>query len=215
MSAKVVRPGPGAPSDPAEALAFLRARFTGDLFMEEERKPVRFVLDNQTGALVANVTNDALEAESLVLHVPEETDGAMQLLLSATKIDGATHASADRWRIHHGEAREAHWALFTIEGGRFAGAVLDGEALMKPNALGALEPALCKRLNADKGALRRALAGAGHDVEAPVCVGVDAWGLSVRARFAIVRVGFDGAPVSPEAAGKQVEALLARAGATT
>ncbi len=190
-----------------DALRFFRAERAGELRFDEHVRPLKFVTDNETGRIVAPVMVAMLETPDCALLIPEEDPDALQLLLSPEEIDGETHPTADRWRIYHGEPEDVRWAEFFIDSARLGPMVFDGDALMIANPLASAEPAACKRMNADKDALRRICKERAHvDVAAPVCVGVDPDGLHVRARFGVVRVDFD---ERVEAAG-ELEAALDR-----
>lgn len=187
-----------------------RAERAGVLAFSEHAVPLKFVTDPQTGHIVAPVMVALLEELEAVLFVPEESDEAVQLLLTPEPLDGENHPMADRWRIHHGEPVDIRWARFHIEGARHGAMVFDGDAFMVANPLADAEPALCRRLNADKdalGALCQRVLGAA--IEEPVCVGVDQDGLHVRARFGVVRVPFEHAAQSADAAERMIESMLA------
>lgn len=193
-----------------KALREFRRWRRGALLADAKPSQVRFVTDPRSGAVVAPVERAVIEAEELVLFVPEETDEALQLLLEPMR-EPPTEELVDRWRIHHGEApmqvasldgsddgaRPMVWAMFDIEGGRLGGAMVDGEALMIPNPAREIEPKLCKRINADRRLLWRVCRlKTGVDVPAdvsggPVCVGVDPEGLHVRGKMGVLRVEFD------------------------
>lgn len=174
-----------------DAMATLRAHRRGDLLFDDAVRSVRFVLDPQDGRLVMPAMVAMLSAAQPVLFLPEESEEALQLLVSMEEIDGESHATADRWRIYHGEPEDVRWAACWIDSARLGPMVFDGDALMVPNALASDEPALCKELNADKDGLHRLCAqAAGVECENPVCVGVDPEGLDIRRRFDIVRIPF-------------------------
>jgi hypothetical protein len=69
--------------------------------------------------------------------------------------------------------------------------VFDGEAVAIPNPFGAEEPGLCRELNQRHDAIKQiAKAKLSVDIAEPTGVGVDPWGVDVRARFGVVRVPF-------------------------
>jgi len=88
---------------------------------------------------------------------------------------GAGGALTDRWRIHHGDPTDVHWAYAAIDAMRFESRVIDGDALTRPNPLAAAEPAVCRWLNTDHRAElpRLARAYAGINASAPVAAGID------------------------------------------
>jgi len=172
---------------------------------------VKYVLDPATGRIVINAMIAMLDAVETVLFIPEERDGAMELLLTLEPIEQHSHgeALADRWRIYHGEPEDMHWAVGVIDAVRHEGFVIDGEALMQPNALADHEARLCKLLN-EAGSSRlsaMAFARADRKVESPVAVGVDELGVDLRAAFEVVRLP---APVQkPFASADEARQVLA------
>ena len=72
------------------------------------------------------------------------------------------------------------------------GYFVDGQALARANPFAAQEPALCKELNAHcrEAVARAALAASsgGHKLVDPKVVGVDPWGIDVRAQLGIARI---------------------------
>jgi hypothetical protein len=79
-----------------------------------------------------------------------------------------------------------------VDAARFKGYFIDGQALVRPNAFAAQEPALCKELNAHcQPAVIAAAATAssgGHRLVDPKVVGVDPWGIDARAQIGIARI---------------------------
>ncbi|MFG0275089.1 MAG: hypothetical protein ACF8QF_08530 [Phycisphaerales bacterium] len=174
-----------------DALDTLRAHRVGALAFDEHIVPIRFVQMPDDGRIVFPAMTAMLDAPELVLFIPEESDEALQLLLSAEPLDEHAHPGPDRWRIHHGEPQDIHWVGAWIDAARRGPFVFDGDAMMPPNHLAADEPALCKRANSDEGALLAATDRAtGRENQEPRCVGVDPWGLHVRTYFDIARVPF-------------------------
>ncbi len=198
-------PAHNAGMDGPEASKTLRENRAGALSAGGIVAPVGFIIDGATGRIVIPLPRTTAGAE-FVLFVPEESDDALQALLHDPM--DASEEMCDRWRAYHGTPRTAKWGSFSIESARLGGAVIDGGALRLVNALRASEAALCRRANADRAALTRVCERlAGVAVAEPVCVGVDAFGLDVRARFGIVRVPFDG-EVAAESAPGALERLL-------
>ena len=172
------------------AHAVLSASRTGLLHFGERTMDLKFVVANETGRIIASVPAAVLLATDHTLMVPEETDDALQLLL--TPEEAAESDSTDRWLAYHGQPEHVRWVEFWIESARHGPWVFDGEAMMRPNTVAAAEPAVCKKLNADRAALARVCQRhAGVVVPTPTCVGVDAGGLYVRAAFGVVRVPFE------------------------
>ena len=198
------------------ALRSLRSSFRGELRYDERQQRVKYIIDPCAGKLVVPAIADMFEAIDTVLFIPEERDGAMELLLSLAPLlqEGEHEALADRWRTYHGEPEEPHYAICSIEAARHDGFVIDGEALMQPNPLAAEEPALCKLLNsAGKEKLAAiAFAVANRQIEAPLAVGVDQFGVDVRARFEIIRVEPATEFQSANEARQTIEEWIAEAG---
>ena len=169
--------------------------------------PIRFVIDGGTGRLVFPADGTMQGAENLVLFVPREQpedDHELQLMLSAGP---ATEAAADRWRAYHGQPRVSAFGSFGIEGVKYDGEVVE-DAVSGPNALAGVEGKLCKRLNADLPGLAAAcVRAAGVHVKDPLAVGVDEFGVDLKARFGIVRLEF-GTVASVADVERMVEALL-------
>jgi hypothetical protein len=151
--------------------------------------------------------------------VPEDGDGALQLHVEATELDPNTDGACDRFLAYHGasqggleaRSRAARWARLRILGGRFAGVVHDEVAA--PNVLAPVEATLCRWLNSKGDALARTLlSNAGCESldlsTVPTVVGVDQFGVNVRARFGIRRVEFPLAASSVEAARRMIEELI-------
>jgi hypothetical protein len=199
------------PPAPHPAWVFLRSQHEGTLSADGAIEKLRFVIDGATGRVVFPAHASVLEAEELVLFVPEEAPQMgpeLQLLLSRNDLD-ADSEPADRWKAYHGDPRQPRWLACTIDGGKFAGEVVEPESLAIENPLRAAEPRLCKRLNADKPALARACERlAKVAVREPLAVGLDPTGIDVRARFGTVHLSFDPFAWTPDAASSAVETLL-------
>ncbi|TVQ31962.1 MAG: DUF2470 domain-containing protein [Phycisphaeraceae bacterium] len=195
-----------------DVVRFFRAERAGELAFSGHVRPLKFVTDNETGHIIAPVMVAAMDTFEHVLHIPEDTDDALHLLLTPEPINGDTHPGADRWRIYHGEPTDFTWVRLHIDTARYGPWVYDGDALMIPSALAKAEPGLCKLLNGDPEALRRMCEScAGVAVADPVCVGVDPDGAHVRARFGIVRIPFE-SPAETEADAKSAIDAMLRAG---
>lgn len=201
------------------ALAFLRAHTTAELRFDEHLRPLHYVIAPD-GRPVAPVMVAMIQSMDTVLYVPECSEDAMELSVTLLPFEeeGPEGHLCDRWRIHHGEPPDVRWAVLSIDAVRYAGMIIDGEALMRPNPLAGEEAAICRWVNADHAADLRAAARrvTGVDVPEPKLVAVDPGGLDVRARFGILRVPFPetgGAPPADAAAARAViERLLADGG---
>jgi len=189
------------------ALDVLWGSREGMLAFDEHTVPAKFVSDPESGRLVMSAPVAALLAAQVVLFVPEETEDALQLLVSLEEVKES--AVTDRWQVYHGEPEHVRWASVWIDSGKHGPWVFDGEALMLPNPLARAEPALCRRVNSDRAALARVCQRrAGVVVPDPLCVGIDPRGMHVRARFGVVRVRFERREDDAGAAEKALERML-------
>jgi hypothetical protein len=194
-----------------EAYGFLRGHTAGDLRFDEHMRRLRYVI-GPDGRLAAPVMYAMLSAVDVVLFVPENAEGAMELQLTLTRLDpdGPDGALADRWRIYHGEPQDIHWAVLDIDAARYQRWVLDGPALIRANPLAAHEAKLCRRINQE---LRQDFACAcrncGVDAENPLLVGVDPLGFDVRRMFEVVRLPAPQPMDSPEAVDRVLRAMMA------
>lgn len=209
---------PEHPEAARQASTLLRRYRAGTLLAADTATPVRFVLDPQDGRMLLPIPRETEDAEQFVLFIPEESDSALQLLLFPAK-EQPSEALTDRWRIYHlnppsidnGEY-DPVWRVFVVDTARLKDAVIDGEFLTLPNPLVNIEPAVCRKLNADKPRLARLCrAEAGFAVEAPVCVGIDPEGLHIRTRLGVERVPFESTIKTPDAASQHIDAMLQRA----
>jgi hypothetical protein len=198
-------------SEPHAAWLFLRAHHQGTLSADGGVDKIRFIIDGATGNLVFPIHPSILEAEELVIFVPEEAPQMgpeLQLLITRHPLD-ADSEPADRWKAYHGDPRQPRWAACEIDGGKFEGEVVEPESLRFANPLRQAEPRLCKRLNTDKAALSRACERIGTiAVREPLAVGVDPTGVDVRARFGIVHLQFEPLAWTQEAAAGAIDAML-------
>ena len=169
---------------------------------------VRFTIDSATGRLVFPTEGSIDQAEELVLFVPRESpmdDHELQLLLSTGE---ASEAAADRWRAYHGNPKTRTFGAFGIEDVKFDGQVVE-QAITGPNPLAAIEGRLCRSLNAARAGVAAACRRiAGVDVQEPLVVGVDAFGVDVKARFGIVRLEFDEYAADEASATRAIAQLL-------
>ncbi len=195
----------------AIARSMLRDGHRGTLQFDEHFVPIKYVIDPESGRLAAPVMVAMLSAAETILFVPEEAEDSLQMLVSLEQID-ENDALADRWRIFHGEPEDVRWAVIWIDMAKLERVVIDGDALMTPNPLQEAEPRLCNLLNDDVDALRKMTeVHGGMEIESPKCVGVDAEGFDVRAKFDAVRVWFDTIAESEDEARELIEQMLVEA----
>lgn len=170
------------------AQRMMRGHRVGALLFDDNLRPVKFVVDPASGRVVLAMMVAMVQTDHQVLMIPAESEDSLQLLLDVEGIEEGD-ALSDRWRIYHGEPEDIHWVSCWIDSGKLLGLVFDGDALMQPNPLADEESALVGVMNARKEDLRVLCARyAGMEVEQPLCVGADAWGLHVRSKFDVLRV---------------------------
>lgn len=181
----------------------------GVMLVADRADPVRFVLDPATSQPALPVHADVLQHDQITLLIPEESDDALQLLCTPTPLDPARSSACDRHLIFFGKPPFPRWALLEIEAAKCPDGTLDGAELATPAPLHAVEPALLKALNLDRRALGDACRRQGGVApDDPLAVGVDEWGVWVRARFGAMRLPFAAHAPTESAAAGQIRALL-------
>lgn len=178
---------------------------------EDRRWRARYVIDRRRGRLAFPMPSDAAGVGEAQLLVPDEHNPAVAALLSLETVAVLPGEVEIRFEIYHGRAKEAAWAVATVEALRYHGEPFDSKEIVLTDEIIGLEPGLCRELNADPEALRAACAGpAGGTIEEPVAVGIDPDGIDVRARFGIVRLEFAERAETVERVREQIAALTAR-----
>lgn len=206
---------PAEPTDPPnhdDAARTLRRHTRCVALADGVPHPCRFVIDGRAGELVLGVDRETLDAAELILCLPDDTFDA-----DASALVHHRTADEDRWTdrhaAYHTDARPERWARATVDSIKLrAGEVVEGERLGLVNPILDAEPALCKRLNAETARLRtlcRLMAGV--EPEHPVAVGVDRYGIDVRARFGVVRIDLPAPCDDPDEAARVVDALIENA----
>ncbi len=192
-----------------DAAEFLATYREGVLFADGSPMARRFVSDPDSGRLLIPVPPEVAEAGEHVLHIPEESDDAMALMVTVEVVHPDTLAACDRYLAYHGAAEDARWIACRIEAAKWGGVVLDGPVLQQPNPLAGAEGRLCKRVNADPPRLAAAMRSHRNlEIPGALCVGVDPGGLHVRSRFGVVRVRFAKAASTEAEAGAAIEKFL-------
>jgi len=170
------------------------------LVTEQAARPVKFVFDPRTGHILLALPAAALREGQAVLNAPDEDDDAYQALVRLDQTDESRHGPAiDRWRAAHGDEPGTLFISAEIEAVKRPGEVHDGASFCVPNTLLSDEPTLLRELNSD-----RAQLPSGHDV---LAVGVDQYGLDIRAGFRVTRFTFD----EPARDADHARELIARA----
>ncbi|GIW74335.1 MAG: hypothetical protein KatS3mg103_0857 [Phycisphaerales bacterium] len=204
------------------ARARLLAHLSGVLVCEAGASPVRLVVAEAGGSVVLPMPKDLSSAGAWVYAAPQELDPAIELSLEPVPSDDAAGddalpdadaAEADRFLAYHGSTPAGcRLVSLAVTLARYAddrGRTCVAQDVLTPNPLRAHVPALCRWLNADKDALAQACQRlAGMRPQAPVAVGVDEWGVHVRAAFDVLRLGFDRAVHDPDQARRAIEGLL-------
>lgn len=173
-------------------------------------EPVRFVFDGASGRVVFALDPRLAQADELVLCVPDDSfETAARLLLAPEPMD-EHHEALDTYLAYHAKPATGVTLSAAIESCKLEdGAVVDGSGLTVANPLHGARGRLCRALNADRVALRRAVERfAGVSPGEPLAVGVDPFGVDVRARFGVVRLAFDPPAESEEEAGARSRTLL-------
>ncbi len=206
-----------ADDSPRDITRRLRSLFEGVLLCDEHAGSVNFVLDPESGQPVAPIPAWLLDDEGnhqaadIVLMTPDENADALQLLCRARSIEPSVFAFA-YYEAHHAKPAEGTICLLEVESIKSGLTLASGEDCCVPNPLIKVIGAICRTVNADRGLLAEACDRALHvKPQSPVCVGVDPDGLSIRARFGIVRIPFDIEPKNAEQALSVVADILAHA----
>jgi len=176
-------------------LRFLRRHHNGVLVADEVVYPRRFVLDSAGGKPVLTLPLGVEDAESIVLHIPDEGVPSLQLLAELEWLDPnlSSHGSAtDRFLIHHAKTEDSRFAMLNILDAKWTDGPVAAEDLIVPNPLASIEPRLCKQLNTDRTRLASIVRQiARREVFDPIAVGVDPDGVTVRSRTGLVRLEFE------------------------
>jgi hypothetical protein len=190
------------------AWKFLRSNTTATIKFGEHTRDISYAI-SKTGELIIPAMVAMLQPCDTVMFVPDYSEGCMEMHVSLRQFiaNGDDGLLADRWNVYHGDSPEVQWASVTIDAARFHEMFIDGESLCRENILAEIEGALCKELNAKCKEKVRALCVAKTlvNVEDPVVVGVDQFGIDIRAAFGIVRVPADAVLTSAN----DVHAMLA------
>lgn len=205
--------GPTSQHDEQQhARARLLAYLAGMMVCEAGAEPARLVVAEAGGSVTLPMHHDLDEAGHWSFAAPQELDPAIELSLepldpAADELPEPGELEADRWMAYHGSTPPrcrlvslgVAFARYADDGGntRVAGDVLT------PNPLRSHVPGLCKLLNADKARLADACARlTGVRPESPIAVGVDEWGVHVKAAFDVLRLGFE-EPAMDEAVARE------------
>jgi len=185
---------------PRDAERMLRGNTTATLQFGEFTENLKYVLDHRSEP-IAPIVPAMISSFDAILFIPDQTDISLEIMVTPEEIDIESE-DVDRWRIYHGEPKHNLFARFYIEAIKYGEHVIDGESFAHEHPLLAAEPGVCKHMNADHQEDLRVLCRhfAHVDVERPMMVGLDPYGIDVRAKFGIVRVEFEAEVATREAA---------------
>lgn len=177
-----------------------------------------------TTLLSAGADRSADGATHFVLFLPDESEAALQVLLTPRvadpeetdlrdRFEAPREELRDRWMMLHLDPPrgDAAWVLFDAESARLGREVLDDDALRSFSDLHAWEPKLVKRANADRARLARAcLAVTGSGLTDAIAVEANPSGLLVRHKLGVTLAPFGVEAHDQAAAEREIDALLAR-----
>lgn len=200
------------------ARARLLAHLAGMIVCEAGAEAARLVVAEAGGSVTLPMHHDLDEAGHWSFAAPQELDPAIELSLepldpSAHELSEPDEIEADRWLAYHGSTPpKCRLVSLGVVFARFAdgqGRTQVAEDVLSPNPLRSHVPALCTLLNADKARLAEACARVtGVRPESPIAVGVDEWGVHVKAAFDVLRLGFEEAAMDEAAARAAIEGVL-------
>ena len=174
-------------------------------------EPCRFLLDDVTGRPITCLPAAVVCADEHILFVPDESEDALQLLTIPEPIEGG--ASCDRWMAYFGSPPHARFVRYAIDCGRMGAAVFDGDALSIPNPLRSETGPLCNRFNRLRPELIELCRSAGCTAPgSALLVGVDTFGIDVKARFGVLRFEFESPAQDGQDAADRIERMLMHAG---
>lgn len=192
-------------SDPVR---FARRFYSAIITVDDVIHQRNIVIDPLTGEFVAALPPSLEDAESVVLHVPDESRGSLQLMAECRTLDANRDASCDRLLIYHGRAEGAKFVAMRPIDVKWALQRVQIENFLLTNPLAKEEPRLCRLLNADADALGAlVLKLSGRSTIEPKAVGVDDLGLDVRTRTGVARVEFANS-LTPEDAQPTIETWM-------
>jgi len=196
------------PESTTDPVRFARRFYSAIITVDEVLHRRNIVIDPDTGEFVAALPPSLEDAESVVLHVPDESRESLQLMAECRSLDANRDAACDRLLIYHGRAEGAKFVAMRPIDVKWALGTVQIENFLLSNPLAKEEPRLCRLLNADTDALGAlVLKLSGRSTIEPKAVGVDALGLDVRTRTGVARVEFAG-PVTPQDVLPTIEAWM-------
>lgn len=190
------------------ALRRLHRFHQGVLDINERFERTNFVIDPATRRPVFPAGPGMLEAEELTLHIPEDEPGALHAAGTPTELDPLRDEACDRYLFYFGKPRWSRFAALTLDHLKSVDLVVDADDI-SGNPLRAAEPALCRWANQHAQILVTLCQQRANITPTnPRLVGVDPYGLDIRAEFGPVRVEFDDLHLDEAAWRRTLEALL-------
>lgn len=188
----------------------LRRTSSALLLVAERLDPIRFILDPASGRPVFPAHADAFSGDPLTLHVPDDTDlDALHLLGTPAEIDPRTTEAGDRWHAYHLKPPFPRMLALELDSIKTRELLIDAADASFVNPLRWSEPSLCRLGNADPVRLARLCERCTGTLPAsPLMVGMDPWGLDLRARLGVIRVEFEEPARDPEAAPDALRRML-------
>lgn len=178
---------------------------------------VRYVVAASGDRLLAPLASALAALESLTLLIPDDARSAStgELLVRAEPVaDWRNEADVDRWQAYFGRPDVSAWSWMVIDSGKWGGGFVEAEEWACPNLLAKAEPRLCKRANADRARLERAVAARlGVKPHDSLVVGVDQWGADVRHAGGVTRIAWESVLADAAEAERVIDAWLAMGGA--
>jgi hypothetical protein len=193
-----------------EVLRRLHRFHEGVLGIGELVERTLFVIDPITGRPVFPGPLGVFDEENITLHAPEDEPGALMVLGRAVEIDPGRDGACDRWLMYHGKPRLSRWAAMEIESIKSTDKVLDREEAQVESPLRSAEPALCRWINKEHARELREVCrrSVGTAPQTALLVGVDPYGMDVRAHFGVMRVEFDRVAETEAAARAMIEEMI-------
>lgn len=161
----------------------------------------RYVVDPVQGRLIADGPPLDREPTEAVAFIPDLRFDAVEVMVRASPVDPQRTAACDRHQAYFGKSGgETYWGI-ACGACKWSGKVLDDGEIDLRHPWIASEGGLLRELNGDRARLtRRCAAHFGREVAEPTAVGVDPYGIHVRIRGGVLRVGFEARAQTQEAA---------------
>ncbi len=181
--------------------------------IETRAEPCHFVVDGRSGRLVFPISSAMMELESHTVYLPEEpgasADPVLEMQVEITHEPPVSEELRDRHMAYHGRIGGGLWVWATIECGRYGDDVFDGDELVCVNGLIAHESMLCRRCNASRDRVIRAVHDhfGVHETDI-VVVGVDGYGVDIRVGLGVVRMAFAVEVATAEDAMIEIDAMF-------